>query len=138
MNTSEPVQTCGVMIISHGKYEKYIKLFQKVSSLLMEQPVDCACSRLVISIFTNYCLYCICVVVSWIQLKEIRERYAALEAEYLAMRKDNKKKITHYMDNVAGRRIDTLHKQILGFEATLSNSHLVSAYASLSPYFCAQ
>ena len=71
-------------------------------------------------------------------MKEIRGKYAALEAEYLAMRKDNKKKITHYMDNIAGRRVDSLRKQILSFEATLSNSHLGSAYASLSPYFCAQ
>ena len=70
-------------------------------------------------------------------MKEIREKYAVLEAEYLAMREDNKNKITHYIDNVAGRRIDSLHKQILSFEATLSNSHLVSTSASQSPYSCA-
>ena len=61
-----------------------------------------------------------------VQLTAIREKYAVLEAEYKAMREDNKKKITHYMDNVAGRRVDTLHRQILNFEATLKNSNLVS------------
>ena len=42
------------------------------------------------------------------------------------MREDNKKKITHYMDNVAGRRVDLLHRQILSFDATVKNSNLVS------------
>ena len=42
------------------------------------------------------------------------------------MREDNKKKITHYMDNVAGRRVVLLHRQILSFEAALKNSHPVS------------
>ena len=71
-------------------------------------------------------------------MKEIREKYAALEAAYVAMREDNKKKITHYMDNIAGRRVDSLHKQILSFEATLSNSHLASTNASQSPHIGAQ
>ena len=44
------------------------------------------------------------------------------------MREDNKKKITHYMDNVAGRRVDLLHRQILSFEAALKNSHPVSVW----------
>ena len=35
------------------------------------------------------------------------------------MREDNKKKITYYMDNVAGRRVDMLHRQILSFDASL-------------------
>ena len=42
------------------------------------------------------------------------------------MREDNKKKITHYMDNAVGRRVDLLHRQILSFESTLKNSNLVS------------
>ena len=42
------------------------------------------------------------------------------------MREDNKKKITHYMDNVAGRRVVIFHRQILSFEAVLKNSHPVS------------
>ena len=46
------------------------------------------------------------------------------------MRDDNKKKITHYMDNVAGRRVDLLYKQILSFETTLRYSHPV---CELSP-----
>ena len=58
----------------------------------------------------------------------MKEKYAALEAEYKAMREDNKKKITHYMDNVAGRRVDVLHRQILSFEATLSCSHPVCEF----------
>ena len=65
-----------------------------------------------------------CMVLYW-QLAAIKEKYAVLEAEYKAMREDNKKKITHYMDNVAGRRIDLLHRKILSFEATLKNSNLV-------------
>ena len=43
------------------------------------------------------------------------------------MREDNKKKITHYMDNVAGRRVDMLHRQLMSFEATLKSSHPVNA-----------
>ena len=42
------------------------------------------------------------------------------------MREDNKKKITHYMDNVAGRRVDLLHRQIVSFDASLKNNHPVS------------
>ena len=61
-----------------------------------------------------------------VQLAAIREKYAVLEAEYKAMREDNKKKITHYMDNVVGRRVDLLHRQIVSFDASLKNNHPVS------------
>ena len=61
-----------------------------------------------------------------VQLTAIREKYAVLEAEYKAMREDNKKKIIHYMDNVAGRRVDMLHRQILSFKSTLKKTNLVN------------
>ena len=58
-----------------------------------------------------------------VQLTAIKEKYAVLEAEYKAMREDNKKKITHYMDNVAGRGVDMLHRQILSFDASLRGDY---------------
>ena len=63
---------------------------------------------------------------TYLQITELREKYANLKERYVANRNSTKEKLTEYIEKDAGVKLTEFHDQLKAFRADLSKQHVVS------------
>ena len=63
---------------------------------------------------------------TYLQIAELREKYANLKERYVANRNSTKEKLTEYIEKAAGVKLTEFHNQLRTFRADLSKQHVVS------------